>query len=73
MVMKKTKDEETVDQNVLQKYHRGRQNRFKVSLRLKHSHGISKMPLKSVYSFHICGPGLRVIIKINDTQCSSDR
>ena len=40
MVMKKTKDEETVDQNVLQKYHRGRQNRFKV----KYSHGIRKMP-----------------------------
>lgn len=30
--MKKTKDEETVDKAVLQKYHRGRQNRFKVSL-----------------------------------------
>lgn len=29
-VLKKTKDEETVDQNILQKYHRGRQSRFKV-------------------------------------------
>lgn len=30
--MRKTKDEETVDKAVLQKYHRGKQNRFKVSL-----------------------------------------
>lgn len=30
--MRKTKVEETVDKAVLQKYHRGRQNKFKVSL-----------------------------------------
>ena len=29
-VLKKTKDEETVDENILQKYQRGRQSRFKV-------------------------------------------
>ena len=30
-VLKKGRDEESVDKTVLQKYHRGRQNRFKVS------------------------------------------
>lgn len=29
--LKKGRDEESVDKTVLQKYHRGRQNRFKVS------------------------------------------
>ena len=30
-VLRKGKDEESVDKTVLQKYHRGRKNRFKVS------------------------------------------
>ena len=30
-VLKKGRDEESVDKTALQKYHRGRQNRFKVS------------------------------------------
>ena len=33
-MMKKGKDEEPVDKTKLQKYHRGKQNRFKVSFSL---------------------------------------
>ena len=52
-VLKKGGDEESVDKTVLQKYHRGGQNRFKVSSRFlkfhKHCCWLAYVPLPRMF------------------------